>query len=55
MEDKLESLKTDKHELFLQLKKVLNEDENRRRQMIKEKKWENKGFYFFIYTNISTL
>ncbi|XP_071805571.1 uncharacterized protein [Asterias amurensis] len=37
MKDKRESLKTDKHELFLQLKKVLNEDENRRRQLIKEK------------------
>ncbi|XP_022100622.1 glutenin, high molecular weight subunit DX5-like isoform X2 [Acanthaster planci] len=37
LEDKLKSLKADKHELFSQLKKVLNEDENRRRQQMKEK------------------
>ncbi|XP_071480611.1 uncharacterized protein [Diadema antillarum] len=32
MEEKLKSLQQEKHELFLQLKKVLNEDEVRRRQ-----------------------
>ncbi|XP_038061282.1 G protein pathway suppressor 2-like [Patiria miniata] len=37
MEEKLKSLQTDKHELFLQLKKVLNEGDNRRRQQMKEK------------------
>ncbi|XP_070560630.1 G protein pathway suppressor 2-like isoform X2 [Ptychodera flava] len=36
LEEKLKELQHEKHELFLQLKKVLNEDENRRRQKIKE-------------------
>lgn len=36
LEQKLAQLKDEKHQLFLQLKKVLNEDENRRRQMMKE-------------------
>jgi G protein pathway suppressor 2 len=30
----LTELKEEKHQLFLQLKKVLNEDETRRRQLI---------------------
>lgn len=38
LEAKLTKLKEEKHQLFLQLKKVLNEDDNRRRQMIKENK-----------------
>lgn len=37
-ETKLQQLKEEKHQLFLQLKKVLNEDDNRRRQMIRESK-----------------
>lgn len=32
LEQKLTQLKEEKHQLFLQLKKVLNEDDNRRRQ-----------------------
>ncbi|XP_008200170.1 G protein pathway suppressor 2 isoform X2 [Tribolium castaneum] len=32
LESKLQKLKEEKHQLFLQLKKVLNEDDNRRRQ-----------------------
>lgn len=37
LENELLQLKDEKHQLFLQLKKVLNEDDNRRRQLIKEK------------------
>lgn len=37
LETKLTQLKEEKHQLFLQLKKVLNEDDNRRRQLVKEK------------------
>lgn len=36
LESKLTQLKEEKHQLFLQLKKVLNEDDNRRRQLVKE-------------------
>ena len=36
LEMKLVQLKEEKHQLFLQLKKVLNEDDNRRRQLVKE-------------------
>lgn len=36
LEARLAQLKEEKHQLFLQLKKVLNEDDNRRRQLIKE-------------------
>lgn len=36
LEAKLTHLKEEKHQLFLQLKKVLNEDDNRRKQIIKE-------------------
>ncbi|GLV40603.1 uncharacterized protein CBL_04405 [Carabus blaptoides fortunei] len=36
LELKLAQLKEEKHQLFLQLKKVLNEDDNRRRQLVKE-------------------
>ncbi|XP_026674324.1 G protein pathway suppressor 2 isoform X2 [Ceratina calcarata] len=36
LESELAQLKDQKHQLFLQLKKVLNEDDNRRKQLIKE-------------------
>lgn len=36
LELRLAQLKDEKHQLFLQLKKVLNEDDNRRRQLVKE-------------------
>ncbi|KAG8226469.1 hypothetical protein J437_LFUL009777 [Ladona fulva] len=36
LEAKLAQLKDEKHQLFLQLKKVLNEDDIRRRQLVKE-------------------
>ncbi|XP_054258081.1 G protein pathway suppressor 2 [Macrosteles quadrilineatus] len=36
LEQRLQQLKDEKHQLFLQLKKVLNEDDNRRRQLVKE-------------------
>ncbi|XP_030755335.1 G protein pathway suppressor 2 isoform X2 [Sitophilus oryzae] len=36
LEAKLQQFKDEKHQLFLQLKKVLNEDDNRRRQLIKD-------------------
>lgn len=36
LEVRLAQLKDEKHQLFLQLKKVLNEDDNRRRQLVKE-------------------
>ncbi|XP_044585239.1 uncharacterized protein LOC123265509 isoform X1 [Cotesia glomerata] len=36
LETELSQLKDEKHQLFLQLKKVLNEDDNRRRQLTKE-------------------
>ncbi|PSN46158.1 hypothetical protein C0J52_20937 [Blattella germanica] len=36
LELRLAQLKEEKHQLFLQLKKVLNEDDNRRRQLVKE-------------------
>ncbi|ENN83083.1 ensconsin-like isoform X2 [Dendroctonus ponderosae] len=36
LEAKLQQLKDEKHQLFLQLKKVLNEDDNRRRQLQKD-------------------
>lgn len=38
LETRLIELKDEKHQLFLQLKKVLNEDDNRRRQLVKESK-----------------
>lgn len=38
LEQRLQQLKEEKHQLFLQLKKVLNEDDNRRRQLVKESK-----------------
>lgn len=41
LEAKLTQLKEEKHQLFLQLKKVLNEDDNRRRQQVKESKLVN--------------
>lgn len=39
LEQRLAQLKEEKHQLFLQLKKVLNEDDNRRRQLVKESKY----------------
>lgn len=36
MESRLSELKEEKHQLFLQLKKVLNEDETRRRQLMNQ-------------------
>lgn len=36
LENELSQLKDEKHQLFLQLKKVLNEDDNRRRQLVKD-------------------
>lgn len=39
LEKKLKELKAEKHELFNQLKKVLHEDETKRRAMIKETKY----------------
>ena len=39
LEVRLAQLKDEKHQLFLQLKKVLNEDDNRRRQLVKESKY----------------
>lgn len=38
LEVRLAQLKDEKHQLFLQLKKVLNEDD-RRRQLVKESKY----------------
>lgn len=38
LETKLQHFKEEKHQLFLQLKKVLNEDDNRRRQLQKDAK-----------------
>lgn len=38
LESELSQLKDEKHQLFLQLKKVLNEDDNRRR-LIKETRY----------------
>lgn len=47
LENELSQLKDEKHQLFLQLKKVLNEDDNRRRQLIKETR-----FILYFLTNI---
>lgn len=48
LEGKLQQLKEEKHQLFLQLKKVLNEDDNRRRQLVKESKYESRLQYCII-------
>lgn len=50
LENELSQLKDEKHQLFLQLKKVLNEDDNRRRQLIKETRF----IYFlkFVICNL---
>lgn len=45
LEQRLAQLKDEKHQLFLQLKKVLNEDDNRRRQLVKESK------YVYVHIN----
>lgn len=37
LETRLAELKEEKHQLFKQLKKVLHEDDSRRRQLVKEK------------------
>lgn len=42
LETKLQLLKEEKHQLFLQLKKVLNEDDNRRRQLVKVSKYVSR-------------
>lgn len=53
LETKLQQLKEEKHQLFLQLKKVLNEDDNRRRQLVKESKYKFKlslsVYYKFLF------
>lgn len=49
LENELSQLKDEKHQLFLQLKKVLNEDDNRRRQLIKETRFIS---YFLKYIGI---
>lgn len=49
LENELSQLKDEKHQLFLQLKKVLNEDDNRRRQLIKETRFIS---YFLKYIEI---
>lgn len=36
LQRKMEQLKDEKHQLFLQLKKVLNADDSRRKQFVKE-------------------
>jgi len=36
LENRLRALTEEKHQLFLSLKKVLNEDDNRRRQAVRE-------------------
>ncbi|XP_066998385.1 G protein pathway suppressor 2 isoform X2 [Anabrus simplex] len=41
LEARLAQLKEEKHQLFLQLKKVLNEDDNRRRQLVKESNYSD--------------
>lgn len=41
LDNELSQLKAEKHQLFLQLKKVLNEDD-RRRQLIKETRFESQ-------------
>lgn len=51
LENELSQLKDEKHQLFLQLKKVLNEDDNRRRQLIKERFIS----CFFIYAKCNCI
>lgn len=46
LEAKLTQLKEEKHQLFLQLKKVLNEDDNRRRQLVKENTYVQMYFLY---------
>uniref|UniRef100_A0A1B6DB60 G protein pathway suppressor 2 n=1 Tax=Clastoptera arizonana TaxID=38151 RepID=A0A1B6DB60_9HEMI len=50
LEQKLGQLKDEKHQLFLQLKKVLNEDDNRRRQLVKE---SNEVMEMYAYPGVS--
>lgn len=49
LEQKLKLLEKEKQQLFMQLKKVLNEDEIRKRQQQKETKLVNNLTYFVIY------
>lgn len=55
LEQKLKQLEKEKQQLFMQLKKVLNEDEIRKRQQQKETKWvwemfcSNYKFYIIFY------
>lgn len=48
LENELAQLKNEKHQLFVQLKKVLHEDDNRRR-LIKETKYAYMIFFFFFF------
>lgn len=48
MGEKLQGLQEEKHQLFLQLKKVLHEEEKRRRK-------EQRCIYIYIYTSLSLL
>jgi len=47
MESRLSDLKEEKHQLFLQLKKVLNEDETRRRQLMNQEAAELMKLHTF--------
>lgn len=49
LESSLKALKDEKHQLFLQLKKVLNEDDNRRRQLVKDSRYWIFEYVVFIY------
>jgi len=48
MEGRLSELKEDKHQVFLQLKKVLNEDEIRKRQLISQEQTRFVGNIFYL-------
>lgn len=52
-ESRLAELKEEKHQLFLQLKKVLNEDEVRKRQLLMQEASEQyiRSFQHFTYQN----
>lgn len=51
LETKLAHLKEEKHQLFLQLKKVLNEDDNRRKQLTKEARHVHVDF-IYVHTAV---
>lgn len=57
LEGRLNELKDEKHQVFLQLKKVLNEDETRKRQLMsqeqqtrweEEYKWQENQYFKII-------